>query len=61
VFGETHPSTAFAAGKFGKANLELGELVDAEWGLSKAHEILAAVFPPGHPHAALYLNDLASV
>ena len=59
VFGETHPSTAFAAGKFGKANLELGELVDAEWGLSKAHEILAAAFPSGHQRAALFLNELA--
>ena len=61
AFGRAHPSTAFAAGKFGQANLALGVLCAAEWGLSKAHEILAAVFPPGHPHAALYLNDLACV
>ncbi len=57
--GERDVSTAFAAGKFGKASLALGDIESAEWGLSKAHEILIEVFPPLHQHSRLFLMELA--
>jgi hypothetical protein len=60
VFGEKHLQTGYAAGKYGKASLELGDLEDAEWGLSKAVEILKAGFPPMHQSRIVFHDSLAN-
>jgi hypothetical protein len=59
VFGEDHPQTGYAAGKFGIASFHLDDFESAEWGLSKATEILAKNFPEGHQSRSVFLQPLA--
>jgi tetratricopeptide (TPR) repeat protein len=58
-FGDNHVQTAYAAGKFGKANLQLDDLDSAEWGLSKAVKILSKNFPIGHQNRITFHEGLA--
>ena len=58
-FGADHLQTGYAAGKFGKAKFLLDDLVSAEWGLSKAVEILSNSFPPGHQSRVVFHDSLA--
>jgi hypothetical protein len=51
--------TGYAAGKLGKAKLRLDDLVSAEWGLSKAVEILSNSFPPRHQSRIVFHDSLA--
>ena len=59
TFGQDHVQTGYAVGKYGIASLHLGDLVSAEWGLSKATEILAQSFPEGHQSRTVFLKPLA--
>jgi hypothetical protein len=59
VFGDNHVQTAYAAGKFGLASLKINDLNSAEWGLSKASEILAASFPESHQSRSVFLEPLS--
>jgi hypothetical protein len=59
VFGDAHVQTAFAAGNFGVASLHLDDLVSAEWGLSKATEILVKTFSESHQTSSTFLEPLA--
>jgi hypothetical protein len=58
-FGDNHVQTAYAAGKFGKAKLQLDDLDSAEWGLSIGRKILITSFPPGHQNRIFFHDSLA--
>jgi hypothetical protein len=59
-FGANHLQTAYAAGKFGKAKLQLDDLDSAEWGLSMAVRILSENFPKGHQNRTIFHDSLAA-
>jgi hypothetical protein len=59
-FGAKHVQTGYAVGKFGKAKFRLDDLESAEWGLSKAVEILSKGFPPGHQSRIVFHDALAA-
>jgi hypothetical protein len=61
TFGEDHVQTGYAAGKYGEACLHLDDLVSAEWGLSKAVEILRGAWPKGHPSRTIFHQRLTEL
>jgi len=59
-FGANHLQTAYAAGKFGKAKLQIDDLDSAEWGLSMAVTILSNNFPIGHQNRTTFHDSLVA-
>jgi hypothetical protein len=59
MFGEAHVQTAYAAGKYGVASLRLDDLDSAEWGLSKASELLSKTFAGHHQSRTVFHEPLA--
>lgn len=60
TFGEDHLQTGYAAGKYGRAKLALDDMDSAEWGLSKAAEILKRNYPDEHQSRTVFHEALAT-